>query len=83
MDKTELFELLNNAQEDIDTEMRQLFEKSDLYKKYQKIIELTIFDDNLEDEILDKIDNLTDNMDKLNFYDVKKDINELKEILRK
>ena len=38
MDKTELFELLNNAQEDIDTEMRQLFEKSDLYKKYQKII---------------------------------------------
>lgn len=83
MDKTELFELLNNAQEDIDTEMRQLFEKSDLYKKYQKIIELTIFDDNLEDEILDKIDNLTDNIDKLNFYDVKKDINELKEILRK
>lgn len=83
MNKTELFELLNNAQEDIDTEMRQLFEKSDLYKKYQKIIELTIFDDNLEDEILDKIDNLTDNIDKLNFYDVKKDINELKEILRK
>jgi len=82
MDKKELFKLLNNAQEDIETEMREKFDNSKLHDKYEKLVELTIFDDKLDDEIIKKIDFLIDSMDRLNFDESKTKINELKEILK-
>lgn len=82
MDKQELYELLSNVEEDIDTEIREMYENSELHKKNEKLLELTIFDDKLDDEIIKKIDTLTDSMDNLNFNESKKELNELKKILK-
>ncbi len=82
MDNQELLTLLNNVEEDINTEIKEMFENSELYKKSQSLIELTIFNDDLDDEIIKKIDILTDNMDKLNFADVIENIDEIKKLIK-
>jgi hypothetical protein len=59
-----------------------VFNDSILYEYFKELINLNVFDDNsFNDEIMAKIDSLTDNMDEFNFKDVKTNIKDLKELL--
>ncbi|RAP52151.1 MAG: hypothetical protein BZ133_01695 [Methanosphaera sp. SHI613] len=74
--------LLNQLDGDLDEELNAFFNDSILYEYFKELINLNVFDDNsFNDEIMAKIDSLTDNMDEFNFKDVKTNIKDLKELL--
>jgi hypothetical protein len=82
MNKEELLILLNQLDGDLDEELNAFFNDSILYEYFKELINLNVFDDNsFNDEIMAKIDSLTDNMDEFNFKDVKTNIKDLKELL--
>ncbi|RAP54461.1 MAG: hypothetical protein BZ137_02190 [Methanosphaera sp. rholeuAM130] len=83
MNEEELLFLINQLDDDLDEELKGFFNNSILYEYFKELINLTVFDDNsFDDEIIGKIDSLTDNMDEFNFKDVKDNIKDLKELLQ-
>lgn len=82
MDKDELTDLLNNLNEDIDEQLETFFNDSILKEYFKELINLTVFDSkSLDDKIINKLDELTDNMDEFNFKDAKINIEELQKLI--
>ena len=84
MNKEELTDLLNNLNDDMDEQLETFFNNSILKEYFKELINLTIFDNkSLDDKIINKLDELTDNMDEYNFKNAKINIEELQKLLNK
>lgn len=82
MNKEELLILINQLDADLDEELNVFFNNSIIQEYFKELLNLTVFDaDSFENDVIDKIDVLTDNMDEFNFKDVKDNIKDLKELL--
>lgn len=83
MDAHELNQLLEELNSDIDNELSEFFNNNTLLKtKFSQLIEVMVWEKyQLSDDIINKLDIITDDMDSFNFGIAKKDIRELRELL--
>lgn len=82
MKKNELKDFLDDLDLEIDNELSEFFSCSSLKSKFSVLVKLIVWnDDSLDDEIIEKLDVLTDNMDSFNFCDVKENIDEIRDLL--
>ena len=82
MNNKELKEFLDELDSLIDDELSGFFNNSVLKSKFSTLVNIIVWnDDSLDDDIIDKLDVLTDNMDSFNFKDVKDNIDEIKDLL--
>lgn len=82
MNNKELKEFLDELDSLIDDELSEFFNNSVLKSKFSTLVNIIVWnDDSLDDDIIDKLDVLTDNMDSFNFKDVKDNIDEIKDLL--
>ncbi len=82
MNKSELKEFLEEVDSLIDSELPVFFNNSPLKSKFSSLIELSVWgDDSLDDEVMKRLDVLTDNMDSFDFGLVKNNIHDLEDLL--
>ncbi len=82
MNNKELKEFLDELDSLIDDELSEFFNNSVLKSKFSTLVNIIVWnDDSLDDDIIDKLDVLTDNIDSFNFKDVKDNIDEIKDLL--
>lgn len=83
MNNNELKELLTELDSDIDNELNEFFNNNQRLKsKFSKLINIIVWENSsLNDDVINKLDILTDNMDSFNFNDAKNDIDELLRML--
>lgn len=83
MKNNELKELLTQLDTDIDKELTDFFNNNQILKsKFSKLVNISILEDaSFDEDVIDKLDLITDNMDSFNFGSAKEDINELLKIL--
>lgn len=83
MNNKELKEFLDELDSLIDDELSEFFNNSVLKSKFSTLVNIIVWnDDSLDDDIIDKLDVLTDNIDSFNFKDVKDNIDEIKDLLQ-
>lgn len=83
MKNNELKELLTQLDTDIDKELTDFFNNNQILKsKFSKLVNISILEDaSFDEDVIDKLDLITDNMDSFNFGSAKEDIKELLKIL--
>lgn len=83
MNNGELKELLIELDSDIDNELREFFNNNHALKsKFSKLVNICILQDaSFDEDIINKLDIITDNMDSFNFAGTKEDIHELLNVL--
>lgn len=66
----------------MDNDFRRTFESSDLYTFFKRLMTVVLKnDDNFDEDIVRRLDILTDNIDQFDFPEAKKNIDDLKKIL--
>lgn len=83
MDSSDLISKLDELESAIDGDVRQSFESSEIYQLFSELVNVSVFGDHdLSDEIIEKLDIITDNMDSLNFGLARDEILSLRELLK-
>ena len=82
MNTNELKDFLDVLDSEIDSELSDFFSSSPLKYKFSTLVNLVVWNDgSLDDEVIERLDILTDNMDSFNFREVKENIDEIKDLL--
>ncbi len=82
MNDSELKKFLEDMEYCMDNDFRRTFEASDLYTFFKKLMDVVLRnDDGFDEDIVRRLDILTDNIDSFNFPEAKKNIDDLKKIL--
>lgn len=82
MNESELKKFLEDMEYCMDNDFRRTFESSDLYTFFKRLMTIVLKnDDNFDEDIVRRLDILTDNIDQFDFPEAKKNIDDLKKIL--
>ncbi len=82
MDKSELKDFLDDLERCMDNDFRREFEESSLYPFFKKLMLIVFWnEDGFDDDIVRRLDILSDNIDSFDFTLAKKNIDDLRKIL--
>lgn len=82
MNDSELKKFLEDMEYCMDNDFRRTFEKSSLYSFFEKLMVVVLWnEDSFDEDIIRRLDILTDNIDSFDFPEAKKNIDDLRKIL--